>query len=272
MKRTEKWIIMLILLTVLFPSPALADGLVYTFHENEGAFGVPTSTNEKELVTESVVNHNRSKSAAYIPPLFGSMTSYTLHHMERLTPNLLDESDLKETTGIIRLEDTVYGEAVFNDGSAHLNSVPIWSNTGNEAQYTALTDAFYYTAGHIGRLSIPEIDLSVKVYEGATAGNMKKGAAHIKQTSFWDGNVVLCGHNRGDSDYFKDIHKLEAGDLICYTTKLGEKWYRVDRVSKVHEANYSVLLPSANDELTLLTCVRNESEYRYAVKATCINS
>ncbi len=50
---------------------------------------MPTSTEESILETAETMNHNRSKTAAYIPPAFGSMTSYTLDAGERLTPNLL---------------------------------------------------------------------------------------------------------------------------------------------------------------------------------------
>ena len=37
-------------------------------------------------------NTDRSKNAAYIPPVFGSPTSYTLNAGELLTPNLVGGS------------------------------------------------------------------------------------------------------------------------------------------------------------------------------------
>lgn len=261
---------MLALCMLFIPLPAFADSVTYTFPGMQAEFGIPTSTSEKELRTHETQNHDKSKRAAYIPPQFGSMTSYTLDHLERLTPNLIDESVSKDTTGIRQLDDGA-GAAAWNETDfSNMNGIKNAYETIYHDRYTALTDEMYYSAGHIGRLSIPAIDVSVKVYEGESQSNMKKGAAHMEHTSFWDGNVVICGHNRGDSNYFRDLHKLEEGDLIFYTTKLGEKVYRVEGVSKVHETNHEVLLPSAEDCMTLLTCVRNESAYRYAVKASRI--
>ena len=85
---------------------------------------------------------------------------------------------------------------------------------------TKVDHTFYYAGGQIGYLDIPKLELSVKVYEGETAANMKKGVAHIKDSSVWSGNVVLCGHNRGDSAYFNKLHTLKSGDRITYTILL----------------------------------------------------
>lgn len=75
--------------------PVFASDLTYSFSGTVQEFGIPTSTEEKVLETEATQNHNRGKTAAYIPPAFGSMTSYTLDAGERLTPNLLTERDYK---------------------------------------------------------------------------------------------------------------------------------------------------------------------------------
>ena len=136
-----------------------------------------------------------------------------------------------------------------------------------EGWITEVDHTFYYAGGQIGYLDIPKLELSVKVYEGETAANMKKGVAHIKDSSVWSGNVVLCGHNRGDSAYFNKLHTLKSGDRITYTTKLGQKVYEVISVEKIRETDTRVLEGTSSDYLTLLTCVRNESAYRYCVKA-----
>lgn len=75
--------------------PVFASDLTYSFSGTVQEFGIPTSTEEKVLETEATQNHNRGKTAAYIPPAFGSMTSYTLDAGERLTPNLLTERTIK---------------------------------------------------------------------------------------------------------------------------------------------------------------------------------
>ena len=44
-----------------------------------GLFGRPTSDNTIYVTTDEPANTNRGKDAAYIPPAFGSPTSYTLN-------------------------------------------------------------------------------------------------------------------------------------------------------------------------------------------------
>ena len=61
-------------------------------------------------------------------------------------------------------------------------------------KYTAVTDDLYYSAGHIGTLKIPDLDLSVKVYEGTDSATLAKGAGHFESTSFFTGNTAIAAH------------------------------------------------------------------------------
>lgn len=94
-----------------------------------------------------------------------------------------------------------------------------------------------------------------------------KGAGHFEGTSIWNGNVSIAGHNRGVRDDFGDLHTLERGDTISWTTKLGTRTYEVTSVEKVKETDTSGTAPSAENMLTLYTCVRNQREYRWQVQA-----
>lgn len=58
------------------------------------------------------------------------------------------------------------------------------------------------TNGHFGAVSIGSRGIFAYVYPGATYESMKKGAGHVDGTSVWNGNVALCGHNRGSWPYF----------------------------------------------------------------------
>ena len=72
-----------------FSMPASA--LEYHFDgPDAGLFGRPTSDDTIYVTMDKPVNTDRSKNAAYIPPAFGSPTSYTRSAGERLTPNLVD--------------------------------------------------------------------------------------------------------------------------------------------------------------------------------------
>ena len=133
--------------------------------------------------------------------------------------------------------------------------------------YTEVSDDLYYSGGYLATLKIPALDLSVRVYEGTDSAALRKGVGHFENTSIWDGNVCLAAHNRGVNDYFGEIHTLEIGDKISLTTKLGTRTYEVASVEKVNENDSSGLAPTAADQLTLYTCVRDQRENRWKVVA-----
>ena len=71
----------------------------------------------------------------------------------------------------------------------------------------------------------------------------------------------------GRFDGFGKIHTLSIGDKITYTTKLGTRTYEVYSVSKISVNDVSVLNDSADNILTLVTCVMNQPDYRWCVQA-----
>lgn len=216
-------------------------------------FGRPTSV---ETATEyAASNVDRSKNTALIPPTFGSSTSYLPNTGEPLTPNLIPGA--------------LSGGLVSSVGSVGSVSYPTvdsgssWSSTA----YTPVSSDLYYSNGSLGTLKIPSIGLTVKVYEGTDSAVLRKGAGHFDGTSIWNGNVCIAGHNRGVNNHFGQIHTLTAGDIITYTTKLGTRSYTVTSVSKVLETDASGTTASSDNRLTLYTCVRDQSAYRWMVCA-----
>ena len=122
-----------------------------------------------------------------------------------------------------------------------------------------------YADGTLGILKIPKLGLNVKVYEGEN--NLNKGVGHFTDTAVFTGNVAIAGHNRGINSYFGEIHHLKAGDEITYTTKLGTKKYAVTSVRKINAADFSFLRETSDNRLTLITCVKNEPNFRRCVQA-----
>ena len=116
-------------------------------------------------------------------------------------------------------------------------------------------------------LRIPDIGLTVKVYEGTDSDTLKKGAGHFESTSIWDGNVAIAGHNRGVNNHFGKIHTLDIGDEIEWQTKLGSRTYEVFSVAKVTVDDLSVLNSSGENIITLITCVMDQPNYRWCVRA-----
>ena len=86
-------------------------------------------------------------------------------------------------------------------------------------------------------------------------------------TSIWDGNPCFAAHNRGVNNHFGRIHELENGDTIKLTTKLGTRTYEVVSVSKISETDTSGLAATRDNQITLFTCVRDQSAYRWCVVA-----
>ena len=130
-----------------------------------------------------------------------------------------------------------------------------------------MTADLYDSDGRLGTLEIPAIGLTVNVYEGTDSATLAKGAGHFADTSIWNGNAAFAAHNRGVNNHFGRIHTLSVGDTVTYTTKLGTRSYAVYSVSKISVDDTSVLDSSNANTLTLITCVMNEPQYRWCVKA-----
>ena len=133
--------------------------------------------------------------------------------------------------------------------------------------YTSVTSDLYFGDGSLGTLSIPAIGLTVKVYQGTDSAALLKGTGHFANTSAWNGNCAIAGHNRGVNNHFGKLHTLNVGDTITYTTKLGTRSYTVCSVAKITVDDLSVLDESAANMLTLVTCVMDQPQYRWCVKA-----
>lgn len=239
------------LTAVLAAVPAYA--LDYTVDApKDYLFGRPTSV---ETVTEyGADNVDRSKNTALIPPAFGSPTSYLPDTGEPLTPNLTPGAH----------------SGGWSVPSGSVGGVPYHSGSGgswNSTAYTPVSSDLYYSNGSLGTLKIPAIGLTVKVYEGTDSNALKKGTGHFSDSSIWNGNVCIAGHNRGVNNHFGQIHTLTVGDTITYTTKLGTRSYTVTSVSKVLETDTSGTTASSDNRLTLYTCVRDQSVYRWMVCA-----
>ena len=231
-----------------------ASALEYTVEAPEDyLFGRPTS--DDTIYEWEDPNVDRGKNVALIPPSFGSPTSYLPGSGTALTPNLVSgalDGGLVSQTGAVNYP-------VIDSGTSSVVS----ASTG----YTEVTSDLYYTNGSLGTLKIPAIGLTVKVYEGTGSSTLVKGAGHFEDTSLWNGNCCIAAHNRGVNKHFGQLHTLEVGDTITWTTKLGTRTYEVTSVSKVKETDNSGTAPTGDNRLTLYTCVRDQRDYRWCVIA-----
>ena len=248
----------LCLCTVCTLCAAPAFALEYSISApDDPEYGKPTSI--EPVVTADRgerPNVDLSKSAALIPPGFGTPTSYLPGSGEHLTPNLVPSQ--------------MAGAGTVNGSSASVTppSFEAGSNTASSAAagFTGVTGSMYYSDGSLGTLKIPSIGLTVKVYEGTDSAALAKGAGHFEGTSIWAGNVAVAAHNRGVRNDFGKIHTLKSGDIITFTTVLGVRTYAVTSVNKVSIYDTGGLGAYNVNMITLYTCVMDQPAYRWCVR------
>lgn len=208
-------------------------------------------------------NMDLSKNNPVVAPVFGSNTSYLLGSGEPLYSFLGTAGAVQQPMGNVpEIPSGLIAPStpIIGDGIVVKPPMPAYG-------FTEVTEDMYYSGNYLGRVKIPSLDLNVKVYQGTDSSALAKGAGHFEDTSIWEGNICIAGHNRGTNCYFGEIHTLMIGDTITFTTKAGTRTYSVTSVSKVKETDTSMLGRTVENQITLLTCVRNQSAYRWCVQA-----
>ena len=82
-----------------------------------------------------------------------------------------------------------------------------------------------------------------------------------------DLNVAVCGHNRGSKYVIGSIKDLEQGDIITYTTIYGTRSYAVETVKIISNTDWSDLQSTADNRITITTCLADHPESRVVVQA-----
>lgn len=127
--------------------------------------------------------------------------------------------------------------------------------------------------GAIGYIDIPDMDVKLPLYIGASEKNMALGAAILSETSMPIGgestNCVISGHRgyRG-APYFKDIELLKKGSKVYITNPWGKLTYMAYKIEIVSPSDVSsCLIQEGEDIITLLTChpYMSHGRFRYLV-------
>ena len=192
------------------------------------------------------------------------------------------QTGIMEQTILPGLQGTVVGDSgsygIGGEGSGPLTELVIDGIGGSGPAVTPTTPTVQqpiYTSvsgmvradGSIGTLSIPKLGISVKVWEGETNASMAKGVGHYSSTSGWQGNIGLCGHNRGARYNIGTIKNLKPGDIITYTTIYGTRTYEVTMVKTISNTDWSYLQGTADNRITITTCLENQPAKRICVQA-----
>jgi sortase A len=122
------------------------------------------------------------------------------------------------------------------------------------AQQRALLHKFNSSGqAPLTEISIPRIKLEDVILEGVSDHSLLLGPAHLTDTAEPGtlGNAAIAGHR---DTFFRHIHSLRYGDDI-YILRGGKRFHYVVRTRHVVEpTNLSVLNPTKDGELTLITC------------------
>ncbi|MEX0789097.1 MAG: class D sortase [Anaerolineales bacterium] len=99
-------------------------------------------------------------------------------------------------------------------------------------------------------------ELPAPVVQGDGWEQLKKGVAqHIGSSDPGvSGNLVLSAHNDIFGELFRDLDRLQPGDEIVVSTATREYVYRVTGLRIVEPTEVSVMEPTPNATITLISC------------------
>jgi len=251
-------------------TPAFAYNYEFESGSGDSVFGA--STSDDGLIVEpnpETENVRRNKDAAYFPPAYGVFSGYiptnpsSLYH-DNSAPYIgttSSPSDMSSATVVLPDYSDAGGSTVSVSYSPAQPLMPAYTPV------VVNTAPLYYNDGSIGTLKVQKTGATIKVFEGESLDNLAKGGGHFTVTSAWDGNVAIAGHNRGPDGYFGFMKNLVVGDKVTYTTLYGSRTYEVFSVEKIADTDNSGLGYSANNILSLYTCVADVPSLRLLVLA-----
>lgn len=131
--------------------------------------------------------------------------------------------------------------------------IPIESETDEEQYLNA-----------IGTLEIPSINFKDIVVKGTNQSSLAQGIGLFEHSKILEGNVCLAGHNT--YRFLANLKNVQKGDIIKYSSALGNKEYRITTIKQIQETDWSMLEDTEDNRITIITCVRNKPELRLCVQ------
>ena len=135
--------------------------------------------------------------------------------------------------------------------AAPATTVPVTTTTVDPAI------ALLVLGGAMGKIEIPDIDMSGVIVAGVRTEDLQKGVGHYPDTPLpgQQGNAAIAGHRTTYGAPFYRVDELEVGDEIKITTLQGTFVYRVTGQSIVAPSDYSVVANQPGKVmLTLTSC------------------
>lgn len=195
-----------------------------------------------------------------------------MRHVMSYTKKNLDTLSLLLTISILMIFYLIYSSISLatisknscNSSMVYSTKIPIENQTQRQIVQANLANQW--------RIQIPKLNLDAHIEEGTNSDVLLRAVGHFEDTSSWNGNVCLAGHNRGyQCNFFQKIKNLKLGDEIIYCTKQGRKVYQVQTNKIILETDWSYLETTKDNRITLITCEENRGEYRRCIQAVQVS-
>ncbi len=124
-------------------------------------------------------------------------------------------------------------------------------------------------------LRIESTGMKVPVFDSTSKTALNRGSGHVAGTALpgTAGNTAIAGHRDG---FFRSLKDIRVGAEIELTTLHGQHNFRVSELMIVGPLDVSVLDPTEETVITLITCYPfyfvGSAPERFIVKATLVNA
>lgn len=174
---------------------------------------------------------------------------------------------LKYGLGIIIMSVLLMLALVFRPSLKGGNNETINENKTIEEQIVDTLSIEETDKNVIGYITIEELGIiKAPIANGTDNKTIGKYVGHFENSSYLEGNVCLCSHNRGSkAAFFENLKNIKNGMKIEYTTKYETKTYIANEIKEIEETDFSVLEPTRDNRITLITCIANQRTKRLCV-------
>ena len=143
-----------------------------------------------------------------------------------------------------------------------------WSESRKVEYQRALSEEAGAT---LAVLRIESTGIEVPVFDSTGKTALNRGAGHVAGTALpgTTGNIAIAGHRDG---FFRSLKDIKIGAQIELTTLYDQQEYRVADMKIVDPLDVSVLSPTEETVITLITCYPfyfvGSAPERFIVRAT----
>lgn len=253
MKSKKRWFVTALTVCLTLSLGICAEALEYDFDGVEDTEYYPSTSYES--LYGAKYNYGGSNATDYQWPAlpYGVSSNTSVGCMEKVRfPGLVG---------------SIGGSGIESNITNPIQQEPQIPSTSYQPSAYTNVDGMERKDGSIGTLKIPSLNINMKVWEGETNTSMARGLGHYSSTSGWDGNIGICGHNRGAKYTIGNIKNLKDGDTITYTTVYGTRTYEVVTVETIASSDWSYLQATFDNRITITTCLSNQPSKRVCVQA-----